>query len=129
MTESQGTRWNGDNPLAHIHTPTYTIYSPTFSHRFPCSYSVMTIFFPLTLSGRPLFYYICFPDKKGMPSGLGGETPVGSVRRPFYPLQRVERYTYLPHNIHHKWTIICPFVMKTCHGGKKWETNGLTFHI
>ena len=117
MTESQGTRWNGDNPLAHIHTPTLYNIIPTFSHRFPCSYSVMTIFFPLTISGRPLFYYICFPDKKGMPSGLGGETPVGSVRRPFYPLQRVSktdykecyrptirsgRYTYLPRNIHHK---------------------------
>ena len=79
LTKCQGTRWNGDNPLVHIQTPTYTIYSPTFSHHFLYGYSVMTIFFPLTLSGRPLFYYICFPDKKGVPSGIGGGTNVVSV--------------------------------------------------
>jgi len=96
LTKCQGTRWNGDNPLVHIQTPTHTIYSPTFSHHFLYGYSVMTIFFPLTLSGRPLFYYICFPDKKGMPSGIGGGTSLRVLEDHFYPLQGGNRYTYLP---------------------------------
>jgi hypothetical protein len=94
LTKCQGTRWNGDNPLVHIQTPTYIIYSPTFSHHFLYGYSVMTIFFPLTLSGRPLFYYICFPDKKGMPSGIGGGTSLRVLYDHFYPLQGGNRYTY-----------------------------------
>jgi hypothetical protein len=34
----------------------------------------MTTFSPLTISGRPFFYYIHFPDKKGRVSVRGGET-------------------------------------------------------
>jgi len=91
LTKCQGTRWYGDNPLAPYNTPTYTIYIPTFSHHFLYGYSVMTIFFPLTLSGRPLFYYICFPDKKGMPSGIGVGTSLRVLYDHFYPLQGVSK--------------------------------------
>ena len=128
LTKCQGTRWNGDNPLVHIQTPTYTIYSPTFSHHFLYGYSVMTIFFPLTLSGRPLFYYICFPDKKGMPSGIGGGTNVVSVRRPLLSPSRREPIYYMTPQLVTK----CPhFIVKTTKVGnlfpptkRRWENVG-----
>ena len=50
LSKCQGTRWNGDNPLAHISTPTSYTLSPTFYHHFLYGYSVMTTFSPLTLS-------------------------------------------------------------------------------
>jgi hypothetical protein len=41
------------------------------SSEFMAGYSVMTTFSPLTVSGRPYFYYVCFLAKKGLVS----ETP------------------------------------------------------
>jgi hypothetical protein len=54
----------------------------------PYGYSVMTTFFPLTISGRPLFYYIYSPDKKGRVSVRRGETNVVSVLTPFNECRR-----------------------------------------
>jgi hypothetical protein len=65
LSKCQGTRCIGDNPLTHIPSPTLYTLSPTFYHRYGYVDSVMTTFFPLTLSGRPLFYYVYSPDKKG----------------------------------------------------------------
>ena len=56
----------------------------------------MTTFSPLTLSGRPLFYYIHFPAKKGGLSTRRGEMNVVSVRRPFYPPSTRLRWLYTP---------------------------------
>ena len=69
-----GTRWIGDNPHTTFTHPTFDTLSPTFYHRYGYVDIVMTTFFPLTLSGRPFFYYICFPDKKGVSSVMGGGT-------------------------------------------------------
>lgn len=91
LSKCQGTRWNGDNPLTPYLSPTTTTFSPTFYHRFPYGYSVMTTFFPLTISGRPLFYYIYFPDKKGRVSVRRGETSLRVLEDHFYPLQRGNR--------------------------------------
>jgi hypothetical protein len=88
LSKCQGTRWNGDNPLSPYLSPTLHTLSPTFYHRYGYVDSVMTTFFPLTIVWGPYFYYIRFPDKKGVSSIMGGETNVVSVRRPFYPLQR-----------------------------------------
>jgi len=74
-----GERYMGDNPFGGIWFPHFIPHSPTMSSEFMAGYGVMTTFSPLTVSGRPLFYYICFPDKKGMPSGIGGGTNVVSV--------------------------------------------------
>ena len=112
LSKCQGTRWNGDNPLAHISSPTTTTLSPTFYHHFLCGYSVMTTFSPLTLSGRPFFYYIHFPAKKGRVSLKRGETTVGSVIGVFYPPSTREPIYYLTPN---EVTILCPFIIKTCH--------------
>ena len=103
------------------------IIVPTFSHHFLYGYSVMTIFFPLTLSGRPLFYYICFPDKKGMPSGIGVGTSLRVLYDHFYPLQRVSKtdcneepiYLFTPNEV----TICPPFIMKTTQVGKCGNHN------
>ena len=119
LSKCQGTRWNGDNPLTRICTPTLYTLSPTFYHRFLYGYSVMTTFSPLTVSGGPYFYYVYFPAKKGVSSVMGGETNVVSVLTPFnegtdslYCPQRGDYYS--------------PFVVKTTHSGEMWEINGLT---
>ncbi len=80
-----GDRWIGDNPLVHIRPPTCILSSPTFYHRYGYGNMLMTILFPLTISGRPLFYYIRFPDNKGTLSIRCGETTIGSVSEGFYP--------------------------------------------
>jgi len=56
----------------------------------------MTTFSPLTLSGRPLFYYICFPDKKGGLSTRRGEMNVVSVLEVLYPPSTRPRWLYTP---------------------------------
>jgi hypothetical protein len=58
----------------------------------------MTTFSPLTVSGEPYFYYIRFPDKKGVSSVMGGETNVVSVLGVFYPPSTREPIYYLTHN-------------------------------
>jgi hypothetical protein len=72
----------------------------------------MTTFSPLTVSGEPYFYYIRFPDKKGVSSVMGGETNVVSVLRVFYPPSTREPIGYLSSNV---VDIICPFIVKTTH--------------
>jgi len=79
----------------------------------------MTTFFPLTLSGGPLFYYIRFPDKKGVSSVMGGETNVVSVLTPF---NEGTDMLYCPQ----RGGYYSPFVVKTTNSGEMWETNGLT---
>jgi hypothetical protein len=79
LTKCQGTRWNGDNPLTHFFTIPHLLVSPTFYHHFLYYDIVMTTLFPLTISGRPFFYYIRNPAKKGTLSVEGGETTIGSV--------------------------------------------------
>ena len=123
MSKCQGTRCIGDNPLTGFWFPTYVLIPPTFYHGFPCSDIVMTTFFPLTLSGGPFFYYIRFPDKKGVSSPLGGETTVGSVIEGFYPPSTREPIYYLTPN---EVDNLCPFVVETTHSGGKWENYGLT---
>ena len=49
LTKCQGTRWNGDNPLASYWDHSFMTLSPTFPHRFLYHDSVMTTFFPLTI--------------------------------------------------------------------------------
>jgi hypothetical protein len=95
MSKCQGTRWNGDNPLTHFCTVPHLLVSPTFYHRYCYGDIVMTTLFPLTLSGRPFFYYIRFPDNKGTLSVEGGETTVGSVIEGFYPPPTREPIYYL----------------------------------
>ena len=86
---------NGDNPL-HTYSPLHlTTLSPTFHHHYGYVYSVMTTFFPLTVSWEGFFYYTCFPDKKGGLSSGRGETTVRSViwllSHSYNPLQRVSK--------------------------------------
>jgi hypothetical protein len=88
LTECQGTRWHGDNPLTPFCGNTFTTHSPTFYHRYGYVDSIKTTLFPLTLSGRPLFYYVYSPDKKGRVSVERGEVNVVNVRRLLLPLQR-----------------------------------------
>ena len=111
MSKCQGTRWNGDNPLTHFCTIPHLLVSPTFYHRYGYGDIVMTTFFPLTLSGRPFFYYIRFPDNKGTLSVEGGETTVGSVSEGFYPPPTREPIYYLTPN---EVDNLCPFVVETC---------------
>ena len=93
LSECQGTRWHGDNPLTYFCGNTFTTHSPTFYHRYGYMNSIKTTLFPLTLSGRPLFYYVYSPDKKGRLSVEGGETTIGSVTEGFYPPSTKNRYT------------------------------------
>jgi hypothetical protein len=66
LSECQGTRYDGDNPLDPL-SPTFSsILFPHFTTAYGPHVYVNTTFSPLTLSGGPVFYYICFPDKKGM---------------------------------------------------------------
>jgi hypothetical protein len=101
-------------PYPHIRTPTHYTLTPTFYHRFLCSDSIMTTFSPLTISGRPFFYYIHFPDKKGRVSVRGGETNVVSVLE---VLCKVKPYIYPPSTrvpicyiVPNEVDILCPFV-------------------
>lgn len=56
-------------------------YSPTFPHHclphFTTAYGVADsenpTFSPLTIAGRPVFYYVYFPAKKGRLSIMSGE--------------------------------------------------------
>ena len=95
LSKCQGTRQHGDNPLTHFWFPTYVLIPPTFYHHFLYYDIVMTTLFPLTISGRPFFYYIRNPAKKGTLSVEGGETTVGSVTEGFYPLPTREPTCYL----------------------------------
>ena len=112
MSKCQGTRCIGDNPLTHFCTIPHLLVSPTFYHRYGYGDIVMTTFFPLTLSGRPFFYYIRFPDNKGTLSVEGGETTVGSVSEGFYPPSTREPIYYLTPN---EVDNLCPFVVETTH--------------
>ena len=123
MSKCQGTRCIGDNPLTHFCTIPHLLVSPTFYHRNGYGDIVMTTFFPLTLSGEGFFYYIRFPDKKGVVSVEGGETTVGSVIEGFYPPSTREPIYYLTPN---EVTTLRPFVVETTHSGGKWENNGLS---
>ena len=123
MSKCQGTRCIGDNPLTHFCTIPHLLVSPTFYHRNGYGDIVMTTFFPLTLSGEGFFYYIRFPDKKGVVSVEGGETTVGSVIEGFYPPSTREPIYYLDPN---EVTTLRPFVVETTHSGGKWENNGLS---
>jgi hypothetical protein len=96
LTKCQGTRWNGDNPLAPYWDHSFVPFSPTFPHPFLYHDSIMTTLFPLTISGRPFFYYMCFPDKKGGVSTRRGETTLGVFKRYVIPLQRGNRYLIRP---------------------------------
>ena len=118
MSKCQGTRCIGDNPLTHFCTIPHLLVSPTFYHRNGYGDIVMTTFFPLTLSGRPFFYYIRFPDNKGTLSVEGGETTVGSVTEGFYPPSTREPIYYLTPN---EVTTLRPFVWETTHSGRKWD--------
>ena len=110
LSKCQGTRCIGDNPLTHFCTIPHLLVSPTFYHRNGYGDIVMTTFFPLTLSGRPFFYYIRFPDNKGTLSVEGGETTVGSVSEGFYPPPTREPIYYLGPN---EVTTLRPFVVET----------------
>ena len=123
MSKCQGTRCIGDNPSTHFCTIPHLLVSPTFYHRYGYGDIVMTTFFPLTLSGEGFFYYIRFPDKKGVVSVEGGETTVGSVIEGFYPPSTREPIYYLTPN---EVTTLRPFVVETSHSGGKWENNGLS---
>ena len=120
----------GDNPLPPLLSFSLSPHSTTFYHRYCARNSVMTTFFPLRLSGRPLFYYIHFPDKKGRLSVERGEVNVVNVRRPLLPLQRVSKTDYRSEPIYYLDPNVvdnlCPFVTKTTNSGEMWETNGLT---
>lgn len=68
LSECQGTRSHGDNPLVHF-SPLFVLTSfPTFYHRYGYVDSVMTTFFPLTTPTGPVFYYVYFLAKKGVVS-------------------------------------------------------------
>ncbi len=74
-----GERYMGDNPFGGIWFPHFIPHSPTMSSEFMAGYGVMTTFSPLTVSGRPLFYYVCFLAKKGLVSETPRVTNVVSV--------------------------------------------------
>jgi len=112
-------------PCPHIRTPTHYTLTPTFYHRFLCSDSVMTTFSPLTISGRPFFYYIHFPDKKGVSSVMGGETNVVSVLevlckvKPYiYPPSTRNRYVIYPPT---RWIYYVPSYKDISFSGNMWD--------
>jgi hypothetical protein len=98
-------------PCPHIRTPTQYTLTPTFYHRFLCGDSVMTTFSPLTISGRPFFYYIHFPDKKGVSSVMGAETSLRVLEDHFYPFKEGTDMLFIPQRGDHN----SPFVVKTSH--------------
>ena len=102
LSECQGTRVDGDNPL-DTYSPLFVLtLNPTFYHRFLCHICKKTTFFPLTLAGGPVFYYVYSLAKKGVVSVGRGETNVVSV---LTPLQRIRMGFYGPYEV----TIIVPF--------------------
>jgi hypothetical protein len=110
MSKCQGTRCIGDNPFDGISVPTCILIPPTLYHRNGYGDIVMTTFFPLTVSGGPFFYYIRFPDKKGVLSVEGGETTVGSVTEGFYSPSTREPIRCYGHLV---WSKIGPFIVET----------------
>jgi hypothetical protein len=74
-----GERYMGDNPFGGFWFPHSLPHSPTMSSEFMAGYGVMTTFSPLTISGRPYFYYIYFLAKKGLVSETPRVTNVVSV--------------------------------------------------
>jgi len=56
----------GDNLFGGFWVPHSLPLSPTISTEFMAGCSVMTTFSPLTIAGRPYFYYIYFLAKKGL---------------------------------------------------------------
>jgi hypothetical protein len=86
LSKCQGTRYMGDNPFGGFWLPHSMPLSPTMSSEFMAGYSVMTTFSPLTVSGRPFFYYIQILAKKGVVSETPRVTNVVSV---LIPLQRI----------------------------------------
>ena len=86
LSKCQGTRCMGDNPFGGFWFPHSLPHSPTMSTEFMAGYSVMTTFSPLTVSGRPFFYYIQILAKKGVVSETPRVTNVVSV---LIPLQRI----------------------------------------
>jgi hypothetical protein len=84
------------------------------SSGFMAGYGVMTTFSPLTISGRPYFYYVCFLAKKGLVSETPRVTNVVSV---LIPLFNESPWLYRPYEM----TIIFPFNGHFVDGGKKWE--------
>jgi len=82
LSECQGTRSHGDNPLVHF-PPLFVLTSfPTFYHRYGCYICKKTTFSPLTLAGGPVFYYVYSLAKKVIVSVERGETNVVSVLTP-----------------------------------------------
>ena len=81
-----GEGYGGDNPFGGFWFPHSLPLSPTISSVFMAGYSVMTTFSPLTIAGRPYFYYLCFLAKKGIVSERPRGTNVVSV---LSPLQRI----------------------------------------
>jgi hypothetical protein len=74
LSECQGTRDDGDNPLDPL-SPTFSGFVfPHFTTAYGPHVYENTTFSPLTLSGGPVFYYIYFPDKKGRFRTRRGET-------------------------------------------------------
>jgi len=86
FVKMSGERYMGDNPFGDIRFPHSLPHSPTMSSEFMAGYSVMTTFSPLTIAGRPFFYYVCFLAKKGLVSETPRVTNVVSV---LIPLQRI----------------------------------------
>ena len=74
LSECQSPRYNGDNPLDTFSPLHRLTHFTTFYHHNPPTVYEKTTFSPLTLSGRPVFYYIYFPDKKGRFRTRRGET-------------------------------------------------------
>ena len=69
----------GDNPLAPFWGYSVILSVCCFRPHFLYGYTVKTIFLPLTLSLDHIFYYIRFPDNKGVVSTERGETTERSV--------------------------------------------------
>ena len=79
LSECQGTRVDGDNPL-DTSSPLFVLTpNPTFYHRYGCYICEMTTFFPLTTPTGPVFYYIQNLAKRVESSTRRGETNVMSV--------------------------------------------------
>jgi len=105
LSECQGTRVDGDNPL-DTYSPLFVLTpNPTFYHRYGCYICEMTTFFPLTTPTGPVFYYIYFLAKKGVVSVGRGETNVVSVIGVFYPPSTREPIRYYGPFV---WTITVP---------------------
>jgi hypothetical protein len=68
FVKMSGERCMGDNPFGGFWFPHSMPHSPTMSSEFMAGYSVKTTFSPLTIAGRPFFYYIQNLAKKGLVS-------------------------------------------------------------